>query len=259
MRPLLYINLDRALVFLLVMLRMTGMLVFNPLFSRSNIPTMLNTGFAFILSVTLTGGMTFPPLADVTLFSFFYLAVKELAVGLFAGFVVQMFMSVIVIGGETIDMQMGLSMAKVFDPASNLSISVSAQLLNVMFIVGFFQSNAHLTLIQMTAKTFDIIPLGELVFNRQNFLAIPELFTLIFLLSIKLCMPLIVMEVIVTFAVGMVMRVIPQINIFVLNIQIKLAVGMLVMVMLVPTFAAFCENLVVLCFENIQRIWINFT
>lgn len=238
---------------------MTGMLMFNPIFSRSNIPAMANTGLAFVLAITITGSTAFPPLPDVTLYSFLYLVIKELSVGFFAGMVIQMFLSILIIGGEIIDMELGIGMAKVFDPASNSSISISSQFLNVMFVMGFFQTNAHLTLIHMTAKTFDIIPLGDLVLNRQSFLAIPELFSTVFLLAIKLCLPVMVIEVIVTFAVGMIMRVVPQINIFVVNIQFKLIVGMMVMVMLVPAFSAFCENLLVLCFENIQQIWLKLT
>ncbi len=254
-----YINLDRYLVFLLVMMRMTGMLMFNPIFSRRNIPTMFNAALAFVLAITITSSTTFPTLPDINMYSFFYLTLKELAVGIFSGFVIQMFLSVLIIGGEIIDMQLGMSMSKLFDPSTNASISITSQLLNIMFYLGFFQANGHLTLIRMTAKTFDIIPLGELVFNRANFYAILELFSLIFLLSVKLCMPIIVMEVIITFAVGMIMRVIPQINVFVVNIQFKLLVGMLVMIIMVPAFAAFCENLLSICLENVQKIWLNFT
>lgn len=253
-----YINLAKYLVFLLVMARMTGMLIFNPIFSRNNVPRMVNTGLAFVLAILLTGSMEFPQLPDVTLYTFFYMLLKELAVGMFSGLIMQMFMSALIVGGEIIDMQMSISMAKIFDPASNMSISLSAQFLNIMFVVGFFQSNAHLTLIQMTAKTFDIIPLGDISFNTANFLAVPELLSLVFLLSIKLCMPIMAIEIIVTFAVGMVMRVIPQINIFVISIQLHLMVGLLVMVTLVPAYSAFCENLLALCFENIQQIWMNF-
>lgn len=242
------------------MLRMTGMLFFNPIFSRKNVPVMVNTGLAFVLAILISGSIEFPPLPEVTLYSFFYLALKELSVGLFAGFIVQMFLAVLIVGGEIIDMQLGLGMAKEFDPASNASITVSSQLLNTMFMLGFFASNAHLTYISMTAKTFDIIPLGRIApFNRENFMAMLELFNIIFLLGIKLCLPILVMEIIVTFAVGMVMRVVPQINIFVMSIQFKLTIGLLVMIILIPTFSAFCENLLVLCFENIQNFWLNFT
>lgn len=254
-----YINLERGLVFMLVMMRMTGMIMFNPILSRRNIPVMVNAGLAFLLAIVITGSTSFPPMGDVTFFQFTYFVLKELAIGLIAGVIIQMFMSALVMGGEIIDMQLGIGMAKEFDPTTNSSISVSSQMFNIMFTIGFFQSNAHLTLIHMTAKTFDIIPLGQLSFNADAIMAIPELFTLVFLLSVKLCLPILVIEVVVTFAVGMVMRVIPQINIFVVNIQFKLVVGLLVMVILVPTFSAFCENLLMICFENIQQAWLNFT
>lgn len=254
-----YIDLERYLVFLLIMVRMTGMVVFNPIFGRQNIPTMFGAGLSFTLTILLYNTGTFAPLPDVTLFTFFYLTVKELSVGIFSGFVIRMFLSVLVVGGEIIDMQLGLSMSKAFDPATNASVSITAQILNVMFYIGFFQANAHLTLIKMTAKTFDIIPLGDLVFRRENFLAIPELFSYIFLLSIQLCIPIVVMEIIVTFAVGMVMRVVPQINIFILNIQLKIIIGIVALLILVPSLSAFCDNLLTLCFENIQSVWIGFT
>ena len=253
-----YIDLTNYLVFLLVMTRMAGLFLFNPIFSRTNVPVMVNTGLAFVIAVLLTGSIPFSPMQDVTLYTFFYLVLRELSVGMFAGVIIRMFMSVIAIGGEAIDMQMGIGMAKAFDPATNASISVSAQIINVMFILGFFQTNAHLTLISMTAKTFDIIPLGNISFNAGNFLAVAELISLVILLAVKLCMPILVIEIIVTFAVGMIMRVVPQINVFVISIQLKLLIGLLAMVILVPAFAAFCENLITLSFEHIEQIWLNF-
>lgn len=253
-----YVNLDRYLVFLFVMLRMTGLFVLNPVFARQNIPAMVNAGLAFVISICIVGARLFPSMPEIGLYEFFYFAVKELAVGMMAGFILRMFLAVFVVGGEVIDMQLGIGMAKAFDPQTNASISITSQFLNIMFTVGFFVSNAHLTLIRLTAGTFDIIPLGELRFSGEALYAAPELITLVFLLAIRLCMPVIVIEGIVTFAVGMIMRVIPQINIFVVQIQFKLLLGMLVMVMLVPSFSAFCENVMMLCLENIQEVWLKF-
>ena len=253
-----YINLDRYLIFMLVMLRMTGLFMLNPIFSRLGVPQMVNAGLAFVIAICIAGARVFPALPEMNFFNFFYFALKELAVGMVAGFIIRMFLSIFIVGGEVIDMHLGIGMAKAFDPQTNASVSISAQLLNIMFTVGFFTSNTHLTLIQMTASTFDIIPLGELTFSPEALYALPELYTLIFLLSIRLCMPVIVMEGITTFAVGMVMRVIPQINIFVVQIQLKLMLGMLVMVMLVPAFSGFCENVLFMCLENIQEVWLKF-
>lgn len=253
------IDLTGVVAFFLVMLRMTGMLVFNPIFGRRNVPVMLNAAFAFILTYTLTASMSFPVLPNPTLFSMVYMAIKELAVGMLAGFVLQLFLSVLIVSGEVIDMQLGIGMSKIFDPASNSSISLSSTILNIMFVMLFFLTNNHLTFIYLTAQTFEIIPLGVATINPNVFYHIAELFSIIIVFSMKLCLPIAVVEVVVTFAVGMITRIIPQINIFVVNIQFKLLIGMLVMVMLVPSFTSFMENLLIICFDNIQLVWTSFT
>lgn len=252
------INFDYVLAFLLVMLRMTGMLVFNPILGRRNIPIMVNAVLAFLLAVLLAGQVPAPTQAP-TLFVFFIWGVKELLLGLIAGFLLQMFFSVLVVGGEMVDMQLGLSMAKAFDPGTNASISLSTQYFNILFILVFFLSNGHLTFIQMTAQSFQVLPLGSYLINFDALYTIPLLFSNMLLLAVKLSIPLVVMEIIVTFAVGIIMRIIPQINVFVVSIQFKLLTGMLILMLLVPSITGFMENLYTICIENIQELWMAFT
>ena len=254
-----YIDLTEVTVFLLVALRMTGMLVFNPIFGRRNVPVMVNTALALLLAVVLTSSMDFPAIPEPTLFSMLYMSLKELAVGMVAGFIIQMVLSVLVISGEVIDMQLGLSMSKVFDPATNASISLTSTLFNVLFTLLFFITNNHLTLIQMTAQTFTMIPPGVTEISNQLFLQLAEMFSLIMVFAMKLCLPIAVVEVIVTFAVGILTRIIPQINVFVVNIQFKLLIGIFALLVLVPPFTGFMENLIVICFENVQAAWAGFS
>lgn len=250
-----YIDLNVYMVFLLVMLRMTGMLVTNPIFGRRNVPSMVNVGLALVLAVCITTSMNFPALPELNLFNFLYMVVVELAVGMLAGFLIQLFFSVMIVGGEIIDMQLGLSMSKNFDPSTNTSISVTATMLNAMFILTFFLTNNHLTLIYMTAQTFNVIPLGTIGINPAVLYYIPSLFSSIMLFAIKLCLPIVVVEIIVTMAVGIIMRIIPQINIFVVNIQFKLLIGIFALVVLVAPMIAYLENLMAICFDRIQDAW----
>ncbi len=46
-----YVNLDRYLIFMLVLLRMTGMYVLNPIFARQNVPVMVNAGLSFLTAI----------------------------------------------------------------------------------------------------------------------------------------------------------------------------------------------------------------
>ncbi len=250
-----YINLEQYMIFLLVMLRMVGMLLFHPILGRRNIPPMLGTGLAFVLALLLTGTLSFEPLPDLNLFNFFYLVVKELAVGLMTGTILRIFLSALIIGGEIIDMQNGLGMAKSFDPASNTSVSVTANLLNAFFILTFFATNNHLTFLYLVAQTFRIIPLGTAFVSPDALYFIPQLFSSAFLLAIKLCLPIVAVELVVTVAVGIIMRIIPQINIFVVNIQFKLFIGIFALIVLVVPMMGFFENLLVICMEQVQEAW----
>jgi len=255
-----YVDLDQALVFMLVMIRMTGMLITNPILGRRNIPTALNAAFAFILAVLLTASMPFSlPVSDPGFPQLVLMAVKEFCIGMVASFIILMFLSLMTIGGEIVDMQLGIGMAKVFDPGTNSSISLTSTLFNSMYVLIFFCTNNHLTFIRMASQTFDIIPLGAFAFNYDIGLYLAQFLSNIFLYAIKLCMPVVVIEIIVTVAVGLIMKIIPQINIFVVNIQFKLLVGFFALIVLVGPFMAYFENLMILCFEQIAYVWGNLT
>lgn len=251
------VNFDHALAFLLIMLRMTGMLVVHPILGRQNIPVMVNAGLAFVMSIFLVNIVPIPALPTPTLLVFLYWVVKEMLIGIMASMVVRLMLSVMVISGEVVDMQMGMSMAKAFDPGSNTSISLTTQYFNVTFVILFFITNNHLTYLKMATQTFQVVPLGTFTLNTDAFYALPEMLSTVWLFALKLSLPVVVIEIIVTFAVGIIMRIIPQINVFVVNIQFKLFIGLLVLVFLVPSFTGFLENLVTITTENIQQLWVT--
>lgn len=245
------INLENAMTFMLILMRMTGMMVFSPILGRRNVPTMLSVGFAFVLAVLLT--QTVAPVTGYTMYAIpmLFMVAKELLIGLVAGMITQLFLSVLVVGGEIIDLQLGISMAKAFDPGTNASISVTASIMNAMFILIFFSTNNHLTFIKIMAQTFDIFPLGALTIDTQALFYLPQLFGTILIFAMKLCLPIAVMEIIITITVGIIMRIVPQINIFVINIQFKLLAGIFALTFLVAPLIGYFENLILICFEKI--------
>lgn len=251
------INYDLGYLFLLVLMRMTGVFVIHPILGRSNVPSIARVGLSLGLTLAVYRTAPSPGLTDPTLLQLAPLIFKELIVGIVCAFLTHMFLSVLIVAGEMVDMQMGLGMAKAFDPGTNASISLSAQLFNILFVLGFFATNNHLTLIQMVAMSLRILPPGNFTLNMEAFYLIPQLLTSILLFAVKLCMPIVVIEIITTFAVGIIMRIIPQINVFVLNIQLKLGLGLIVLFLLMPTFSAFIENLLLISTEHIWTVWEN--
>ena len=106
-------------LFELIFMRMSGFLLFNPLLGRSNLPAMVKTGMALVLSILVFGTAgTGVPQPD-TLVELAFRLLLELGIGLVLGFVMRVVFSVVQIGGEVIDTQMGMTMAQPGQPVGD--------------------------------------------------------------------------------------------------------------------------------------------
>ncbi len=240
--------------FIFILARITGCIVFNQVFGRGNVPIMFQIGLSIMLTITVYGVLPPDNFLEVSLLiEYIFLLLKELFVGFIIGYIIKMFLAVIVVAGEFIDMQLGLSMAKIYDPKSNLSMGISSSILNLFFMLIFFSVGGHLTLIQIFITSCKVLPFGRIVFSRELFLSLIELFSYILIYSVKLTLPILAVEFITEIGVGIMMKAIPQIHLFVVNIPLKIFIGFMTMLILVPTFASFLERLITLMFEAIQR------
>jgi len=240
---------------LMVFLRMTGFIIFNPIFGRKNIPNLFKVGLTLLLTLFVYAQLPNAEAFEIaTIAEFVVVGIKELALGYVIGFIVNMFLTVLILAGEIMDMQIGISMAKIYDPASNVSMPISASLLNVMMLVIFFLSNGHLTLIRIFLHSGQAIPYGELAFSAEVFRQISLMFSTILLYSVKMAMPLLAVELISEMGVGLIMKAVPQINVFVINLQLKIIIGFAMIFILIPPFAAFIEKLFSLMFDNIDAV-----
>ncbi len=240
---------------LLIFMRMSGCILFNPILGRKNVPAVIKVGLALMLSVFSYKLVPAQSMEMTSFLMFFFTLLKEFAVGYIIGFVIQMFMSVIMISGENMDMQIGISMSKIYDPQSNVSMPLSASMINAMFILVFFATNAHLTLIEVFVKLCVLVPYGSFDFHPEMFQQLISLFSLILIYAVKMSLPILAAELITEIAVGLVMRAVPQIDVFVINIQLKVIIGFIVILVMVPSLAAFLERLISLMFDNINHIF----
>ncbi len=136
--------------FLLILARMSGCVFFNQIFGRGNLPMSLRMGISLFLTITVYGML--PPQGDMVVGSIIEYAVliaKELFLGYLIGYIISLFFSTVVISGEILDMQVGMSMSKIYDPHSNLSMGISGSFLNTILILVFFGADGHLTLIHI--------------------------------------------------------------------------------------------------------------
>ena len=238
-----------------VFMRMTGCILFNPIFGRKNIPIQFQIG------VTLALSMMIFTYADVKVdfagpfLVTFVILLKEIFVGFVMGATVSLFIYVVLLGGEFIDLQMGLSMSRLYDPQSGVQMSVNATFFNMMFVFMFFGMNGHLTLIHLFIDSAELIPYGQTAFASQELAAkILDVFCQCTTLGIKMAMPILGMEFLLEMGVGILMKTIPQINVFVVNLQVKILTGLVMLGVIFTPLSNYIEQIIKSLFQTMGEV-----
>ncbi|MCI8284506.1 MAG: flagellar biosynthetic protein FliR [Firmicutes bacterium] len=243
-------------IFAFILMRMTGMIMTNPLIGRSTFPRLFKAGLILVYTI-LVYTYTDVNLASIQSFpEYVLLLMKEFFIGFAVGMTVNIFIYVIMFAGEQIDMQIGVSMSAVYDPGSNIAMSTSGTFYNILLILTFFSTDSHLTMIRLILDSSKLAPYGSIVINTQLSETILDIFCQCTILGMKMALPLIFMELLVEIAVGTMMKAIPQIDIFVVNIQMKLLIGILLIFITFQPISDFMEQLITLMFEGMKQVLI---
>ena len=232
-------NWSAFTLFLYMLMRMSGFVLFNPFFARRNIPTMFQAGFIGLMSVSMyymyDGSIAMPG----TLVEFMVHLVLELGLGYLVALTMHMFFYIADQGGEVLSTQMGLSMAKSYDPSSQSQLTTMSNLLTILMYLLFLAGNGHLTLLRLMLVSGEIVPFGTVRLGMAVTERVMELFVECALLGVKLCLPILGAELIGQFGMGILMTVIPQINVFSLNIELKVIIGLTVLMFLISPIGQF--------------------
>ena len=226
-------------LFLFVSARVGGFVLFNPILGRTNIPAAFRTGLAMVLSVFVTSVTEQQPPTPSGTAEFMVLMLLEIAIGFLLGMAVNFFFYIPQLAGSMIDTQMGMTMNQMYDAGSSANMSVTGQILNVLMILLFFAGGGHLTLLRLFLTSEQIVPFGQVSIGLPAYHLMLELFVECTVLAVKLCMPVLAAELIAQVGMGVLMKVIPQINVFAINIELKVIVGLGLLLVLTVPFSEF--------------------
>ncbi|POP47595.1 flagellar biosynthetic protein FliR [Superficieibacter electus] len=224
------------------LLRVLALVSTAPILSEKSVPKRVKIGLAVLITLIIAPTL---PATKVPLFSVeaLGLGLEQILIGIALGFTMQFAFAAIRTAGEVIGLQMGLSFATFVDPASNLNMPVLARLMDMLALLLFLTFNGHLWLISMLSDTFHTLPIGGVPLNSNAFLALTRAGGLIFLNGLMLALPVITLLLTLNLALGMLNRMAPQLSVFVIGFPLTLSVGILLMSVLMPLIAPFCEHL----------------
>ncbi|MDL2250236.1 flagellar biosynthetic protein FliR [Lachnospiraceae bacterium PF1-22] len=237
-------NTPEFMVFTLVLMRVFGFVFLNPVLGRKDIPAPFKAAFAFMLGYCLYPSAVSSQLEVNGALVYGILLLKEFAVGFALGFVMQVFEMVLTYSGAVIDFQMGLSMATVYDAQNGTQVALTGNILQIYYYLLFFAIDGHLILIRIIGESSRIVPYGGITIGKETAEAIVMIFVQCVVLAVKLALPVIVFEFLAEVAVGMLMRIVPQVNVFVISIQLRVIIGVVILITMVSPIGNYLNGVI---------------
>ena len=187
------VALDQFEIFILILMRMASFVYTAPFFNTSGTPQKTKVGFSVFLSIlvySLQG-------SDVSVsyngvIGYAALVLEEVAVGLLLGAVTSFCTQIILFSGKIIDMDTGISMAQIYDPTTRMQVGIMGNFYYYLVMLLLIVSGLHRYLVAAIVETYNAIPVGGVKFSSTIYTDSP------------------------------------QMNMFVVGIQLKLFVGLLV-------------------------------
>ncbi|MPM35487.1 hypothetical protein SDC9_82080 [bioreactor metagenome] len=190
------------------------------------------------------------------LLEYIFLCLKELLFGVAMGYVLNTMFAVALTAGSLVDYQIGYSMANVYDAQNNIQAPITGSLFNMLLLLLFFAVDGHLRLIEILYRTIELVPVGQVILAPEIVWAAAEVMSKSFVLAVMAAMPVLASGLLLEVAMGATIRTVPQMNMFVVGIPLKLIVGLLMFALTLTVFADFSKLVFTKAFEYIDLFFL---
>jgi flagellar biosynthesis protein FliR len=242
-------------VYLLVLVRVSGLIVTAPVLGSRNFPATAKVGLAAFTALVITTSLPAQggPLPDGAL-AFGVLSMGELAIGLMMGFVMQMVFAAVQVAGQVIDMLSGFAMMNVFNPALETQVPIFGFFLYIMAALYLLAWNGHHLMIRGLVATFDKIPLGGFAMEPALFWQASVWGRAMFLDGLTIAAPVAASLLVAYVTMGLLGRVVPQIQLFVVGFPVTIALGLLTVAFIMGVYVNILDGMFEQMFRNVEAV-----
>ena len=238
------IAVPQVIGFMLVVARLSGLFLIAPVFSSPMIPPRFKLMILLGLAATMTPIVTATsdvPVPDGVL-PLLTAIVTESIIGFAMGFSVAIVFSAVQIGASLIDTSIGFSMANIIDPLNNAQGAVLGSFYSLVATLSFLAVNGHHWMLAGFKRSFDTVALGAVPDIDQMMDNLMTTFGSLFAMAFQIAAPVLVTLLLVDVVLGIVSRVVPQMNVFFVGIPLKIGVGLVAVIICLPAFTGFLER-----------------
>lgn len=224
-----------AFVYLLLFSRIGAIMMLLPGFGEAYVSTRIRLIFAMLLTLVLYPmlNVNFATIPE-TLNGVFMLLMQELLIGLFIGASIKLFMSAIGMAGMVVAMQTGLGSAMSFDPNQGSQAPFFSTMLNLMAVTLIFITDLHHLFFKAMIDSYtmfptnssEIIPIGDFAKMAAESIARS------YYLAMQMAAPFILYGVVFNVGLGILAKLMPQIQIYFVAMPANIAMGFILMMLL---------------------------
>ncbi|HEV2645749.1 MAG TPA: flagellar biosynthetic protein FliR [Acidobacteriaceae bacterium] len=224
----------------LVMVRLSGLMVFAPIFSSAAIAPRIKAGFVIAMTILLAPVVGTLPHARVELDMVGLLG--ELAVGLTFGFALTLINETLMFAGQMLGMEFSFSLVNLLDPNSNIQTPVLGQLLGWVGILVLIGAGLDRSLLAAVMRSFAVVPVGQAVMHAGTGPALAAMTGGVLLAGLQLSAPVIAAALTVEVVVALVGRMSPQLPAMVVSIPLKTLISYAVLIGSLAVWPAWIER-----------------
>lgn len=233
-----------AVLFALIATRLSAMMLMAPMLGSRTIPMRVKAALVVLISfialppVAAQGGAV--PTHGVELAG---LVLKEALIGFAFGLVAQMLFAAVSAAGSYIDLGAGFAIAQSFDPGTNTSVSILGRYYNLVALTAFIAMGGVQLLVGGVVRSFTLAPPLEEVALGAVVTGVLAQADDILLIAVQLSAPLLGALLIADITLGIISRAVPQMNVFIVGLPVKMAVALAGTAILLPAFIVFMNTL----------------
>lgn len=226
------ISLEHLEYFLLILVRISGFMVSAPIFSLRNIPMRVKPLLAIAIAIVVFHVVPYKEIAYSTTIEYALVVITEMLAGVIMGFMANVAYYILSFAGQIIDQEMGFSMVNQYDPITSAQVTITGNFYSYAVMLMVLITNMHHYLIRAITDSFQVLPVGSVVIDFNLYKVMKRFVVDYFVLGFRIVLPIFASMLVVNTILAILARVAPQMNMFVIGLQLKVFVGLVVLVLM---------------------------
>ncbi len=213
--------------FVIVLLRISGIMLFAPFFGNQSVPLQIRAAFVLVTAYVLAPSLPISAIPEgIGLGGITGLAAGEILSGILLGFAASCVFAGMQFAGQVISFQLGFSLINQFDPQTSVQAPVFSFLHNYVGLLFFLLINGHHWFLLAISESFGPLPIGGFRIQGSFLQWMIELSAQVFVIGLRIAGPVILVTIIVDIVLGIIGRAAPQIQIIIVGMPLKILVGL---------------------------------